>query len=309
MDRKKFYDEWKIQKQQLQNDMDLISDENFTVFRKWYTEVAPLSYSEKSIPNYRSKIVQFLISEHIRNIELKNLTGDIVEKYLLDCFERKNSDKNNSGKKNSDNTYQTIVQYIKPILKFACPHVFDEVDWDALKLKSDEIEENNAPQTIDAKTISLCRKRYSIISEESILRKRFILEMMLQTQLSNTEIGKFNLSKVSVINESENIKYIVRYGKKEHIINKFLYEIIVMMNERDMLGFDINTYVDQMKKELKTCGIDNFKRSDLTKTIEERYQVCPQCGARFEAVSSNWCLRKYDGTDEYWIVCRENCSK
>ena len=270
-----------------------MTDDTFNIFYNWIIELRNSGRSENTISNYRPKVRDCLISSTFRNRDLASITSNELEEYFLGCI----------TPKMKPNTYQTIIDYNKSFFSFACPAIISDIDWETLKLKKDELEPDNPAQSLDARIIDLCRDLYSDFNFIDKLRKRFIFEVMLQTDLTSKEIGELNYNNFVFKYEGDEITYFLETNDIRSI-PKSLYEIATKMNQNSLFNFDTQTYVSQMKIELKELGVINFKRSDLDKTRETRFMSCPQCGQKYEAVPENWCLRNFYDEGQLWIVCR-----
>ena len=132
--------------------------------------------------------------------------------------------------------------------------------------------------------------------------------MMLFTDLTSKDIGGLQYKDFQFSKMIEQEKCILQWNDEQIILPQKLGLIIKEMDKKTLFHFDTRTYVEQLKEELKLCGVHNFKRSDLEKTREERFQICPQCGKRYEALPENWCLREFGERKELWIICRECCN-
>lgn len=293
MNRKGVYDRWNSSKVSI-NKMNKISERNFEAFVDCIDQLLD-NFTEDSVNNYKSNIVNFLIHPIIQGLSIYEITQEHVEEYIIEMYEEGIA----------DNTINNKIRFVQKLFELEAPENYHNIDWNGLTTKASEIATRNKAQILTAKDISNCRELY-----KSDLRKRYVFEMMLQTDVKDKTISHFKTSKLLIEEKEEQRIYTIIESKKNtEAIPELLGELILEMENRGYHGFDLKTCIEQMKEELKPLGITNFKRSDLTLYRKERFITCPECGTRYEATESNWCLKKYNKSDTYYIVCRERCAK
>ena len=293
MDRNIVYNRWRS-KPSSRKKMDMICEENFEMFVNCISALEP-SRSQESVNQYKSAIMNFLAAPQIRSVKLQDITHSLIEEYIIRFYD------NNSA----DNSLNSKVRYIKKLFELEAPASLETVDWNALTVKANEIETKNQAQVLNAEQISKCRDIYS-----RDLRKRYIFEMMLQTSVKDNTIAHFKIASLIESEDDSGKHYAIAESKKRiETIPRYLGKLILEMEMQHKHGFDLKTYVEQMKDDLRPFGIENFKRSDLKSTREKKFFTCPQCGNKYEATEDNWCLKRFVEGQDFWIVCKERCSK
>ena len=277
--------------------IECMSESVFEAFYNWIIGLEENGLSESTIRNYRPKVKACLISDIFKNRDINDITENDVEKYLLEFVS-----------KDKPQTYQSRINYNKSFFDYACPDIAKEVDWKVLRLKIDELNADNAAQILDAKIIAACRDEMNDFSNTDKLRKRFIFEMMLHTELTSIDIGNVKYEDFQIEKIDGQERCVLQWKHENIILSHMVGLIIKEMKKKELFHFDTRTYVEQLKVELKKCGVENFKRSDLERTRKERFQICPQCGKRYEALPENWCLREFGERKELWIICRGCCN-
>lgn len=299
-ERERLYQEWKNRRyngqvlcsQETIEKLKGISDENFKCFVEYQNYCINISNMKiGTFKTRRSKIIDFLLSEVIRDVNITQLSQEMIENYFL-------KDLGNQG----DNTYNTRLSYIKKFLDFFSDRMENQLEINSLRLKKDEVVESELyiKKSLTAQQIALCRNEY-----KNDLRKSYIFEMFYYTQFNKEELKKITYSDFDIIDSSINFQ-----GKKAYVPNN-LVNIIEQLKDDPILtrNYDFDYLIEQMKEELKKYGIMNFKPKDLTETRNAVYWRCPQCGSEYEAVIENWCAKQYTEDGNLWIVCRENCGK
>lgn len=296
MDRKAIYSEWLGLKfegrafcsNQTIKKCDMVLDINFEYYVEYQNYLFEKETNITSIRQRRSKILDFLSSYIMKDCSLNSVTQEQIESYFFNVLGT-----------DSDSTYMARVNYVKGFFDYLSERLPNKIEWNGLRLSRDELNTSNefVKKAMTAKQISFCRNRY-----KNDLRKLYIFEMLYYTDFSKEEIKNLKFDDVDFID------YTINLGKKVNI-PKSLIKLIADMHKKGLLEqtYDIDACIEQMKKELKEYGINNFKPKDVAETKKLIYWRCPQCGRSYEAIADNWCVCQYTDTGNYWIVCRENC--
>lgn len=299
-EREKLYQEWKNKRYDGQalcsketiKKLKVISNENFRCFVEYQDYC--INDSNMDIGTFktrRSKIIDFLLPDNIKGVNVLKISQEIIEDYFISYL-----------KQESDNTYNARLSYIKQFIEFFSDRMENELDFNSLRLKKDEIVESElyVKKSLTAQQVALCRNEY-----RNDLKKLYIFEMFYYTQFNKEELKKITYSDFDIIDSSISFQ-----GKKAYVPNN-LVNIIEKIKDDPILArnYDVDYLIEQMKEELKKYGIMNFKPKDLTETRNAVYWRCPQCGSEYEAIIDNWCAKQYTEDGNLWIVCRENCGK
>ena len=269
-----------------------MSDVNF----KWFVEyqdycINDIGMDVGTFKTRRSKIIDFLSSAIIGEISLENISQEMIENYFMSYLGHE-----------SDSTYNARYSYIKTFLEYFSDRIVNQLEFDGLRLKKDEIIESElyVRRSLTAQQVALCQNEY-----KNDLRKLYIFEMFYYTTFNKEDLKKITYSDFDIIDSS-----ITFNGKKEYVPDK-LVDIIEKLKNAPILTrtYDVDHIIEQMKEELKKFGITNFKPKDLIETRKAVYWKCPQCGSKYEAIVDNWCAKQYTIDGNLWIVCRRNCGR
>lgn len=300
VERERLYQEWKNKRydgqvlcgQETIEKFKKISDENFKFFVEYQNYCIDSGNMKIGIfKTRRSKIIDFLLSDVIKDVNITQLSQEMIENYFL-------KDLGNQG----DNTYNTRISYIKTFLEFFSDRMENELEINGLRLKKDEVVESElyVKKSLTAKQVALCRNEY-----KNELKKLYIFEMFYYTQFNKEELKKITYSDFDIIDSS------ISFQEKKAYVPNNLANIIEQLKDDPILtrNYDFDYLIEQMKEELKKYEIMNFKPKDLTETRNAVYWRCPQCGSEYEAVVGNWCAKQYTEDGDLWIVCREKCGR
>lgn len=301
IERERLYQEWKNKRyngqalcsQKMIEKFKKISDENFKCFVEYQNYFIDSGNMKKigTFKTIRSKIIDFLSSDVIKDVNIIQLSQELIEDYFISFLRQE-----------SDNTYNARLSYIKRFIEFFSDRMENELDFICLRLKKDEIVESElyVKKSLTAQQIALCRNEY-----KDDLKKLYIFEMFYYTQFNKEELKNITYSDFDIIDSSISFQ-----GKKAYV-PKNLANIIEQLKDDPILSrsYDFDYLIEQMKEELKKYEIMNFKPKDLTETRNAVYWRCPQCGSEYEAVVGNWCAKQYTEDGDLWIVCREKCGR
>lgn len=269
----------------------LLSDYNFNSFVEYQDDFFRQGKSIKSYKSIRSKILEFLSSSKIREINLEDISQEDIDEYLFEFI-----------KNESDSNYNNRVKYIKGYFEFHKDKLKNDIELSSLLIETKEIttSKNYVKSSLTAEQVALCEEKY-----QNDLTKLCIFKLLYYTDITTDEIIDLKYSDFDTFDNSFNI------GGRKIFVPNSMVELISCLRDAPILSrkFYIDHIVKNMKQELKEVGISNFKPKDMQKTHELLFWRCPQCGCKYEAVVDNWCARQFTDNGKFWIVCREKCGK
>lgn len=245
----------------------------------------------KSYKPRRSKIIDFLISDFMKDINVESITQEVIENYFMSYLRNER-----------DNTYNSRYSYIKAFFDYHAEKIANKIEFEGLRLKKSEVNESEffVRNPLSAKQIALCMDEY-----KNDLKKLYIFEMFYYTQFTKEDLKNITYSDFDVIEGSFNYN-----GRKEYVPDN-LISVIEQLKEEPILTryYDVDYIIEQMKEDLRKHGVMNFKPKDLIATRQNVFWKCPQCGSQYEATVDNWCAKQYTEDGNLWIVCRKNCGR
>lgn len=298
MDWNKLYKQWQSEKIDEQpmfnkslikkfNNMNEYNRELYVEYHNYFLKESdrnPTSYK-----TYRSKLINFLTNENIRQKKLYELTQIDLDNYFAEyMLEDKQS------------TFNSRVGYIKDFVKIHKDKLIIELDFDKYLTTKNEIEEDmdNVAVPLNSEEIELYREIYY-----SQPIKLFLFEMIYYTNISLKDLRLLNYN---LYNKKEGA-FILKNGKEFKVPTQ-LSPLVERLKDESFFNSNKNyiLLINEIKKDLRDNGIlENFKYSNITKTTEESAFInCPECNEKFEAIVDNWCAKQYYEGGNNWIVCR-----
>jgi len=250
-----------------------------------------------SIPSIRAKIVQFLLSDGVKNIPLSSTTKEILDAY----FETR---KQNAARK----TFESIVSYLGGFFDFLCikeiiPDIFDAEKYRAWAAECPE-REDSAAQALTAEQVSEFRNHLIVGSTEhpEYMEFLYVFDMRYYTAFEKHQIKTLSLAENVDIQTNT-----ISFGDETIQVPPEVVENIIALDKAKRLGnlLNIDQYIKNMRPILEEYDFENVRLKDIKETSRKCFFECPQCGRRFEAIVDNWCGRQFNENGKIWIVCRE----
>lgn len=251
-----------------------------------------------SMPSIRAKILQFLLSDGVKCIQLKDITADIVDKFFEDR-------KQTTVKK----TFETIVSYLSGFFEFLqneriISNVFDSEKYRTWALECPD-SNSKAAQPMRAGQVSEFRNYLLAEAVEHPVYREYlyVFDMLYYSDFENRQIKS-----LTVLDNVDVQSNLIRFGDSICKVPIRVIENILTLNETGRLGnlLNIRQYILNMRPLFEEeFDFENLRPKDIKETRKKSFHQCPQCGQSFEAVIENWCGMQYNETGEIWIVCKE----
>lgn len=251
-----------------------------------------------SIPSIRAKILQFLLSDGVRNIPL----SDVTESVLDDFFE-------NRKRTAARQTFESIVSYLGGFFEFLQNEKIVSVIFDSEKYRTWALEcpdgNSNAAQPMRAGQVSEFRNYLLAEADAHPVYREYlyVFDMLYYSDFENQQIKSLTVS--DNVDVQSNL---IRFGDSICQVPIRVIENILALNEAGRLGnlLNVRQYILNMRPLLEEeFDFENIRPKDIKETRKNCFIQCPQCGRRFEAVIENWYGMQYSETGEIWIVCKE----
>lgn len=251
-----------------------------------------------SIPSIRAKILQFLLSDGVKNIPLSNVTENILD----DFFE-------NRKQTAARQTFESIVSYLGGFFEFLqseriVSNVFISEKYRAWAFECQD-SNSKAAQPMRAGQVSEFRNYLLAEADEHPVYREYlyVFDMLYYSDFENQQIKSLTVS--DNVDVQSNL---IRFGDNICQVPIRVIENILALNETGRLGnlLNVRQYILNMRPLLEEeFDFENIRPKDIKETRKNCFIQCPQCGRRFEAVIENWCGMQYSETGEIWIVCKE----
>lgn len=251
-----------------------------------------------SIPSIRAKILQFLLSDGVRDIPL----SDVTESILDDFFE-------NRKQTAARQTFESIVSYLGGFFEFLqseriVSNVFISEKYRSWALECQD-SNSKAAQPMRARQVSEFRNYLLTEAVEHPVYREYlyVFDMLYYSDFENQQIKSLTVS--DNVDVQSNL---IRFGDNVCQVPIRVIENILALNETGRLGnlLNVRQYILNMRPLLEEeFDFENIRPKDIKETRKNCFIQCPQCGRRFEAVIENWCGMQYSETGEIWIVCKE----
>lgn len=251
-----------------------------------------------SIPSIRAKILQFLLSDGVRNIPL----SDVTESILDDFFEKRRETA-------ARQTFESIVSYLGGFFEFlqserTVSNVFISEKYRAWALECPDGNSKTA-QPMRAGQVSEFRNYLLAEADEHPVYREYlyVFDMLYYSDFENQQIKSLTVS--DNVDVQSNL---IRFGDSICQVPIRVIENILALNEAGRLGnlLNVRQYILNMRPLLEEeFDFENIRPKDIKETRKNCFIQCPQCGRRFEAVIENWYGMQYSETGEIWIVCKE----
>ena len=251
-----------------------------------------------SIPSIRAKILQFLLSDGVRNIPLSNVTESILDDFFK-----------NRKQTAARQTFESVVSYLGGFFEFLQNQKIVSVVFDSEKYRIWALEcpdgNGNAAQPMQAGQVSEFRNYLLAEADEHPVYREYlyVFDMLYYSDFENQQIKSLTVS--DNVDTQSNL---IRFGDSICQVPIRVIENILALNEAGRLGnlLTVRQYILNMRPLLEEeFDFENIRPKDIKETRKNCFIRCPQCGKRFEAVIENWCGMQYNETGEIWIVCKE----
>lgn len=251
-----------------------------------------------SIPSIRAKILQFLLSDGVKKIPLKDVTVSVLDQF----FE-------NRKQTAARQTFESIVSYLSGFFEFLqseriVSNVFVSEKYRAWALECPD-SNSKAAQPMRAGQVSEFRNYLLAEAVEHPVYREYlyVFDMLYYSDFENHQIKSLTVS--DNVDVQSNL---IRFGDSICQVPLRVIENILALNETGRLGnlLNVRQYILNMRPLLEEeFDFENIRPKDIKETRKKCFLQCPQCGRSFEAVIENWCGMQYSETGEIWIVCKE----
>ena len=307
VDREKIYSKWKNTRrtdgklafgEETLERVKNLSDQALLCFDEYFDSIVA-SGAVDSMQTYRSKILSFLEYISARNIELSEVTQEVIDAHFFE---------------NREKGLEERGFYLKKL--FAYFNV-EGIDVDKHKNPKNRSAAEKMPW-INAETFSRAQDIYKSVrksnaageNEDSIkkyklaTKKLFVLKMFFYTPLRIEYIGDYWKIGLPVEDNA------IIFNGKMYNVPLSLIELITEIRESGLIDdpMDMKTILDNLRNELAEFNMGKLDSTGAKKTRDTIFWTCPQCGNIFEAIAENWCVKQYTEDGENWVVCREYCA-
>lgn len=280
------------------NNLMLLSDINLSHYLGFLDFSVENSKLDDSFKSTRSTHLDLLKFVSTLDIDLIDITQNIVDDYFIQYSHQAQSSINNKAR------------FLKPFLSFF--PLKNHISLDSYIVEP-ENNDDKMPR-IKAEELSKAKFLYRKVRETTELadnkdyiiatKKLFVLEMIFYTRLSEKNIGKYFKGDMAHDDCS------IFFKNNRYFVPKSLINLIneIHGSPKAYETLDVKTAIDSLKDDLSSLNMSNLSSKGAEKTTKTIFWTCPQCGREYEAIAENWCVKQYTENGENWIVCRERCA-